>query len=323
MYCFKADWAMVACAVTGRIHISENLPCQDKTYSVCKNGVNIIALADGSGSARLSHFGAEVATFKICDILTSCFDKLFNGNENDIKKQILSELLNSLSKKAEELKCELEELASTLMVVGVKDDRFILFHVGDGIVGYTKDRKIGVLSTPKNGEFINETIFLSSKNTLEQMKFRRDVLNGIDGFLLLSDGAGNSLYHKKEKRLASVLLNIVNALRYIDPECIEAGLIESFERVITTTTNDDCSIAIMSKKSIYTMLDDKSKMDFLGVASCKAITNSDKILAFLTRPRTLKQISRHIRLKQKIAKKHILRLCKLELICIKNGLVFF
>ena len=159
MYCFKADWAMVACAVTGRIHISENLPCQDKTYSVCKNGVNIIALADGSGSARLSHFGAEVATFKICDILTSCFDRLFNGNENDIKKQILSELLNSLSKKAEELKCELEELASTLLVVGVKDDRFILFHVGDGIVGYTKDRKIGVLSTPKNGEFINETIF--------------------------------------------------------------------------------------------------------------------------------------------------------------------
>lgn len=323
MKTFENDWAMATCAVTGRVHMAKNLPCQDKTYSVFKNGVSIIALADGAGSARLSHFGAEIATFKICEILASYFDSLFDGNENEIKKQILSELLNSLNKKADELKCDLKELSNTLLAVGVKDNRFILLHVGDGVIGYAKDGKIGVLSTPQNGEFINETTFLNSKNALNEMKLQREVLNGIDGFLLLSDGAEHSLYHKKEKRLAAALFGITSALRYVAPKEIEMGLKQSFESVVAMATSDDCSIAMMSKKSAYAILDNETKMDFLGIASHKAVVKSDKILAFLSRPRTLKQISRHINLKQKIAKKHVLRLCKLELIRFKNGFVFF
>ena len=278
MKTFENDWAIATCAVTGRVHMAKNLPCQDKTYSVFKNGVSIIALADGAGSARLSHFGAEIATFKICEILASYFDSLFDGNENEIKKQILSELLNSLNKKADELKCDLKELSNTL---------------------------------------------LASKNALNEMKLQREVLNGIDGFLLLSDGAEHSLYHKKEKRLAAALFGITSALRYVAPKEIEMGLKQSFESVVAMATSDDCSIAMMSKKSAYAILDNETKMDFLGIASYKAVVKSDKILAFLSRPRTLKQISRHINLKQKIAKKHVLRLCKLELIRFKNGFVFF
>ncbi|MDL0087867.1 PP2C family serine/threonine-protein phosphatase [Campylobacter gastrosuis] len=320
---FKNSWAMATCVVAGRAHVAKNLPSQDKTSSLFKNGVSVVSLADGAGSARLSHFGADIVTDKICEILASSFDELFNDNESDVKRQILSVLLETLHQKVDELKCDLKDLTSTLLAIGVKDDRFIMLHIGDGVIGYTKNGDIYVLSTPQNGEFINETTFLSSKNAIDEMRVKRELLNGIDGFLLLSDGAEHSLYHKREKRLATALLGIVNALKYVDTKEIEIGLKQSFENVVSMATSDDCSIAIMSKVGTYITLSREKKMEFLQTASHKFMTKCDKILAFLSRPRTLKQISKHIKLKQKIVKKHILRLCKLKVIRLKNGFVFF
>ena len=60
-------WNSVECAVQGRGHIKSDIPCQDKTFHVHENGVDVIALADGAGSARLSHYGAEFVTKQICD----------------------------------------------------------------------------------------------------------------------------------------------------------------------------------------------------------------------------------------------------------------
>lgn len=52
-------WRSVCCAAQGSGHRKSGVPCQDKTFRLDKNGVHIIVLSDGAGSARLSHFGAE------------------------------------------------------------------------------------------------------------------------------------------------------------------------------------------------------------------------------------------------------------------------
>ena len=54
-------WNSVQCAVQGRGHFKTDMPCQDKTNYLCKNETSVIALADGAGSATMSHFGA------VCD----------------------------------------------------------------------------------------------------------------------------------------------------------------------------------------------------------------------------------------------------------------
>ena len=51
-------WKVVQCAVQGRGHIKGNIPCQDKIHYYTDENTTITALADGAGSAKLSHIGA-------------------------------------------------------------------------------------------------------------------------------------------------------------------------------------------------------------------------------------------------------------------------
>ena len=55
-------WKKVHCAVQGRGHTKNQVPCQDKTFCYQENGVLVAALADGAGSAKLSHYGAACVT---------------------------------------------------------------------------------------------------------------------------------------------------------------------------------------------------------------------------------------------------------------------
>ena len=42
-------WKSVCCAVQGRGHAKNNIPCQDKVAKLEANGVHVIVLADGAG----------------------------------------------------------------------------------------------------------------------------------------------------------------------------------------------------------------------------------------------------------------------------------
>ena len=61
--------------VQGRAHIKNDVPCQDKTYTLTDPSGASIALADGAGSAGMSHFGAEPVTKCITEYLTEHFEE--------------------------------------------------------------------------------------------------------------------------------------------------------------------------------------------------------------------------------------------------------
>lgn len=62
----------------GTGHLREGIPCQDKTLALSSNGINCIALADGAGSARLSHVGAQVTIETVGNALCKSFDAFFH-----------------------------------------------------------------------------------------------------------------------------------------------------------------------------------------------------------------------------------------------------
>ncbi len=90
--------------------------------------------------------------------------------------------------------CDLHDLASTLLVVAIKGDAFLLLHLGDGICGMLKDRTLVVASHPDNGEFGNETTFTTSKDAPLSARVFKGKLSdkNFTGFVLMSDGAGES-----------------------------------------------------------------------------------------------------------------------------------
>ena len=315
-------WSVIQCAVRGRSHIRADIPCQDKTYSVFDNNTQVIALADGAGSAKLSHHGAESVVKFIGLKLNERFDAYFNDKDGvSVKRKIINELLKSLNETAEQLNCKIEELASTLLFVAVKNDRFIIAHIGDGVIGYLKNDELKLASQPENGEFINTTIFTTSKDAIMTMKLIKGHVGEIQGFVLMSDGTEASLYSKKEQKLADVLKKIMQRSTIASVDGLQEQLKQSFENVIVNATTDDCSIAMMVKNRGYLQLSDICKCEVLQInaaSSKKTIRRYDDILVCLQNEQPIYEIARKIHLKPKYVKKHIDKLCRLNFVE-KNG----
>ena len=128
------EWKSVCGAVQGRGHAKKDIPCQDKAARREANGVHVIALADGAGSAALSHFGAQCVVNCVTDFVAEkFFDLIAQEDGRLVTQEILSVALQALNDEAELRECSLKDLASTLLIAAVGDGNFFLAHLGDGI----------------------------------------------------------------------------------------------------------------------------------------------------------------------------------------------
>lgn len=242
-------WKVAQAAVQGRRHILYDIPCQDKTYFVQKQGVCVIALADGAGSAKLSHLGAECVVECVSNLLADKFDSFYEQSDSDIvRRELMSGILDKLGLFAESIGCTLGDLASTLLCVAVsEDDRFLIVHLGDGVVAYKDGECIKVASIPDNGEFCNTTVFTTTRGAEKSLKlFKGTCRESMKGFALFSDGVESVLYKRSRNEISRSLLPVFDDLNQLDPSEVERNLFETLDE-IRSHTQDDCSIIVMSK----------------------------------------------------------------------------
>lgn len=247
-------WKFASCEVQGRGHIKNNVPCQDKTFLLEENGVCVIALSDGAGSARLSHFGAAAVTQMICKKLVQQFDDFFQSTDAlNVKNDILESCEKTLKDEANKQQAEIDDLSCTLLFAAIKENKFLLGHVGDGVIGYIKDDKIAVASVPYNGEFSNETVFVNSKLAVATMKLLKGEMGSIKSFILMSDGTETSLYSKKQNFIANGALKMVAYTSAYEKNYATKILENILSKQISMRTSDDCSIAIVVKGKFQDM----------------------------------------------------------------------
>ena len=321
-------WKIAQCAIQGRSHIKNNIPCQDKTFALVRNGVYVTALADGAGSAELSHLGAGRVTEFVCHELSENFDRFFDSEDGvSVKQELMSKIIISIDEVARKYQSDIKKFASTLLFVAVKDDRFIIAHLGDGVIGYVKNDILKVASEPYNGEFANTTVFTTSKNATFFLKLIKGTLENISGFVLMSDGTAEALYSKAKKQLSNGVKKVIDLCRHANLEYVEKMLDYSFCNTIRQVTADDCSICVMSCVNSqfreYFQLDIKDKAKLLkikfGVSLKRQVERYDKILLYLSEDKTLKSVSKYIHLKPKYTKKYIDRLLELDFIEKSDG----
>ena len=240
-------WNIVQCAVQGRSHIKSGTPCQDKVFSWSKNKCNVIALADGAGSAKFSHFGAGSVTRFMSKAICNDFDNLFNENNGvEIKQKLIDCINHCLADLAQELKCEKTDLASTFLLAAVCVDRYILIHLGDGVIGYLKNDELKIASFPENEEFANVTYFTTSREAIQKIKIIKGNLGNISGFALMSDGTEFSFLDKRNKCLCEALKKIMVESKGHNAD-LNNEVREFFESHVKQKTSDDCSLITIVK----------------------------------------------------------------------------
>ncbi len=321
-------WKSVYCAVQGIGHRRHGVPCQDKTYQREKNGVHVIALADGAGSAKLSHHGAEVVVRESSAYVLEHFQEWIACDDGrKPKHELLKMLKTKLEEAAQEYECNIRDLASTLLLSAADGEYFILAHIGDGVIGYLDEGTLKVASMPDNGEFANETTFVTSDGASSSMHLFKGTLKDKDAFVLMSDGTAQSFYDKRKKTLAPAIIRLMHRTCLLDRGVMEAKLEDSFSSLISKQTQDDCSIAILARPSAalrpvsaLSFMERQELYEIVGLR-CRVhrrIRLYDEILSVAENPHSLKQLAKKIHLRPKYAKRHIDKLLSLGLLTPKG-----
>ncbi|MGX2983371.1 PP2C family serine/threonine-protein phosphatase [Helicobacter sp. 23-1045] len=313
---FKA----ICCATQGRSHIKTNTPCQDKTFALITPNFSAIALADGAGSAKYSHFGAEIATKFICKILERHF-MLILQDADSAKVDILNALLGELQKEAQFRECALKDLASTLLCVGVCNDIFIAFHLGDGLICALDSNEMRLISGAQNGEFANTTFFTTSQNAWQKAEIIIDKMDNINAFALMSDGVAPSFYNERSGEFKA-LKGILQKSLLISQDKMQERMQQTMDNVLVKATFDDCSLAILARNDEflgYSKLTGEQKkwlfeMEGSAVNYTK-IRNFDKIIMSLESPKEFDEILQTLQSKtkyfQRCVRIYLQKLCEI------------
>ncbi len=243
-------WKVAQAAIQGRGHILGNIPCQDKTFYVKTSKGCAIALADGAGSAKYSHMGAECAVEYVSNLIVDHFEDYYQqADPLIVRHSLIIGILEKLERLAESIGCEIGDLASTLLCVAVYEDRYLIVHLGDGVIGYRDGNSIRVASSPNNGEFCNSTVFTTSVDAEVSLKLLKGRLREeMKGFVLFSDGVGSVLYKQNRNEISQSLSPVFDDLAQYRPLEVEQNLLETLDE-IKVHTQDDCSIIVMVKYS--------------------------------------------------------------------------
>ncbi|MDO4437337.1 MAG: PP2C family serine/threonine-protein phosphatase [Coriobacteriaceae bacterium] len=252
----KVVWKRMTSTCQGRSHLADQVVCQDSVSTSYARNVNTVALSDGAGSCSHSHIGSALCTRSLCSIMSHHFDEIWNMNPDDAKAKILQTLKEQLHAEANKQELEYHDLSATALAVAVKKNRFISFHVGDGVIGFElTDRdgkkRLGAISIPNNGEHCNETVFVTSRTALQHATFQCGSIKqpdgeSITGFILMSDGPEAALFKKSDSTLAPACSKLLESARDLKKKDMNSGLKHTLEFIANSKTQDDCSIALMA-----------------------------------------------------------------------------
>lgn len=229
-------------ACIGTYHVQAGLPCQDVTLcGKWQNGAAVV-LADGAGSCPHALEGAESSAQTVLRLLEEYGASWLEGEDDPIAQILVDRCLESLRANP----YEVEEQASTLLfALADNEGHYLCGHIGDGYIFRTGGEDSELLSDAENGEYLNETVFITSPNACRHLRLCRGTLQGGESMVLCSDGAGDALYERAEQLCAPAVVQIGGWLLTHDEDDVSAALEKNMNEVFRQVTADDMSVAIL------------------------------------------------------------------------------
>ena len=243
-------WSSAGAKVQGLQHKRKNIPCQDAFKYTENDSFICCAISDGAGTSKYAKIASEIVVNRITKILKEDFDIFFNSCDKIIKEKIVHRLRVVIGIKAKKKKTSKDEFNSTLLFVAIKNENYIAGHIGDGAIGVLKGNCLETISKPLNGEYSNQTYFVTSQNYKKYFRIYKGELNDINGFILGTDGTTDSLYNYQTNKFADIGIKIIKWLDENNKEKVNIAIKKNLENIVSKKTSDDCTLFIMRKIDI-------------------------------------------------------------------------
>lgn len=172
-------WRAIVHSAIGTRHQQKQLPCQDYGGYVIQANTLIGAVADGAGSAKFSDIGAQLAVKTALATLeqreedwSSIEFETINAEAETLFAEMVKTVVAALQAEAETGEYNLRELGCTLLSFIATPHWLACMQIGDGFIVTQAEQMdcFELLFEPSKGEYINETVFVTSDHAVEQMQ---------------------------------------------------------------------------------------------------------------------------------------------------------
>lgn len=246
----------------GASHEAEGSPNQDSAvvtgmYSGQVGSIAILAVSDGAGSASQSHHGSSAACVGAVESLQRQIRSkppialkghlLKSSLQRAVRQARRKVILQARHAGASNSRDSIREYACTLMVVALTQDMVGVAHVGDGCVVAGDGAEWQLLSEPENGEFANETTFLTDRRNLPRIRIAS--ASDINCLAVITDGLQNvalSLGTVPYERFWTPLYSALNRNPDASPDAVLESLLQKVGR--SGKASDDCTIAVCMRQ---------------------------------------------------------------------------
>ena len=189
-------WRIYAASAVGSSHLDKGIPCQDACAFHVSGDVLAAVVCDGAGSAAHSDIGARLIADGLARALGERLadePQLLDAPRETFFEAAAEAVAQARASVVERAQADGRALGDYVAtVVGYAGDaqRGWFLHIGDGIgVAEAADAdEDAVVSLPANGEYANETWFVTGESWREQLRVL-EVPAPTARLALMSDGA--------------------------------------------------------------------------------------------------------------------------------------
>lgn len=204
------SWRVYASSVIGSSHRQNNLPCQD-AFCYRNLGERLVAVVcDGAGSAAYGEQGAALVSRELVERLAK-FTAV--PDENQLTTLVES-VRDTILLQAQERELSAGDFACTVVAAWLGESASTVLHIGDGVAALHIDADEH-FSLPENGEYANQTWFLTSHDWRDHLRISQFV-GRVTQLVMMSDGVQPfALNRSGDALFAPFIAPVMNYLRQI------------------------------------------------------------------------------------------------------------
>lgn len=316
-------WKTLRCEVRGSM-TSATAPLQDKIVVSNDLNVNVLCLSCGTTMSKVSHFGSSIVTQKAAEFITINFDEIFEQTELEVKESLITYILSSLKRQASLMSVTVDELAANLMLIAVKNNKYVSFCLGEGMIGYYHENNMEVLFSGRYESFI------TSRDAMLDLEVKKGLVKGVKGFTVMSTGTAQILHSAGEGDFLEALCGVITSTNSITEEELETNLQNVFDEYVIRKTSSDCSIAILAEyRSLgrYYELSLEEKIMYFKFSkydenSIDRVKELDNILQLITTEKSIEDLSKVLNVKAIYLKTKMDILVESNLLSLSTGNIY-
>lgn len=252
-----ANWQGCAATLVGSRHLKQQppQPCQDAALVVA-GPRPLILVADGAGSAALSHHGSQALVCGVRRLLETLGDDYAAALDAPLPPS--SDLLRKLALRpvkhgmgllqdlAASLHHDTAMLRSTLIVAIGGRSRWLWIRIGDGALVIEQAGQLQLIGTAGKGEYANQTCFIDEQLQPQDVQFGVFDSAGLSGVAAMSDGAAERLVQLQSGAVASRLGEFMQQARAGQLGTLQLHQFFADAGVWQRTTGDDRALAVLA-----------------------------------------------------------------------------